>query len=241
MDRKKNMRKFSFILALLLTCQCINAGVSIDGTRIIFPSNSKSVSVQLRNEFPTPALVQTWIDQGDMSSIPPADQIPFVLTPPLSRVESKKGQIIRIIPTGSPRLPQDRESLYWFNMLDIPPEDPANADKNILNFNVRSRIKLFYRPTSLKMSSEKAFSSIGYSYNNSAQSVTLNNPTPYFVTVTRADFKNQSQALSYTADAVMLSPYSQQTLNQFQLKFQPDQMSYTIINDLGGNQTFEVK
>jgi P pilus assembly chaperone PapD len=50
--------------------------------------------VQLRNEFATPALVQTWIDQGDMSTMPAADQIPFVLTPPLSRVESKKGQII---------------------------------------------------------------------------------------------------------------------------------------------------
>ena len=68
-----------------------------------------------------------------------------------------------------------------------------------------------------------------------------NNPTPYFVTVTKADFKNKNQTASYTADAVMLAPFSQQTLNKFQLTFQPDQMSYTIINDLGGNQTFEVK
>ena len=238
---RKNMRKLSFILSIFLISHYTNAGVSIDGTRIIFPSNAKSVSVQLRNEFATPALVQTWIDQGDMGTIPAADQIPFVLTPPLSRVESKKGQIIRIIPTGSPTLPQDRESLYWFNMLDIPPEDPANESKNVLTFNVRSRIKLFYRPTSLKISSDKAFASVRYNYNNSTQSVTLDNPTPYFVTVTKADFKNQNQTASYTADAVMLAPFSQQTLNKFQLKFQPDQMSYTIINDLGGNQTFEVK
>lgn len=235
------MRKFSFIISILLLSQYTNAGVSIDGTRIIFPSNAKSVSVQLRNGFATPALVQTWIDQGDMSSIPAADQIPFVLTPPLSRVEAKKGQIIRIIPTGSPALPQDRESLYWFNMLDIPPEDSANKDKNILTFNVRSRIKLFYRPTGLKMSSDKAFSSVGYSYNNDTQAVTLNNPTPYFVTVTKVDFKNQSQTASYNADVVMLAPFSQQILNKFQLKFKPDQMNYTIINDLGGNQTFEMK
>lgn len=78
------MRKFSFILSIFLLSQYTNAGVSIDGTRIIFPSTAKSVSVQLRNEFATPALVQTWIDQGDMSTIPAADQIPFVLTPPLS-------------------------------------------------------------------------------------------------------------------------------------------------------------
>lgn len=236
------MRKTNLlVVSVILFTQNLFAGVSIDGTRIIFPSNAKSVSVQLRNGFATPALVQTWIDQGDMSSIPAADQIPFVLTPPLSRVEAKKGQIIRIIPTGSPTLPQDRESLYWFNMLDIPPEDSANKDKNLLTFNVRSRIKLFYRPTSLKISSDKAFASVRYNYNNSNQSVTLDNPTPYFVTVTKVDFKNKSQTASYNADAVMLAPFSQQTLNNFQLKFKPDQMNYTVINDLGGIQTFEVK
>jgi len=236
------MRKTHFLVgSIFLFTQYVFAGVSIDGTRIIFPSNAKSVSVQLRNEFATPALVQTWIDQGDMSTIPSADQIPFVLTPPLARVESKKGQIIRIIPTGSPVLPQDRESLYWFNMLDIPPEDPANAGKNILTFNVRSRIKLFYRPTSLKMSSDKAFASIRYNYNNNTQDVTLDNPTPYFVTVTKAEFKNQNQTASYTADAVMLVPFSKLTLNEFKLNFQPNRMIYTIINDLGGSQTFEVK
>lgn len=71
------MRKFSFILSIFLFSQYTNAGVSIDGTRIIFPSNAKSVSVQLRNEFATPALVQTWIDQGDMSTMPAADQNSF--------------------------------------------------------------------------------------------------------------------------------------------------------------------
>ncbi|WP_288413851.1 thin pilus assembly periplasmic chaperone AcuD [uncultured Acinetobacter sp.] len=235
------MRKFGFFFSIVLISQYADAGVSIDGTRIIFPSNAKSVSVQLRNEFTTPALVQTWIDQGDMNSIPPADQIPFVLTPPLARVEPKKGQIIRIIPTGSPALPQDRESLYWFNMLDIPPDDSANKDKNILTFNVRSRIKLFYRPTNLKISSDKAFSSIGYNYDNDTQSVVLNNPTPYYVTVTKINFKNQSRTATYTSNAVMLAPFSQQNLNNFQLKFKPNQISYTVINDLGGDQTFEMQ
>ena len=98
------------LLSLAIFCsQSIFAGVTIDGTRIIFPSNAKSISVQLRNGFSTPALVQTWIDNGDIDQIPNADQIPFVLTPPLSRVDPNRGQIISIIPTGSPSLPQDRE------------------------------------------------------------------------------------------------------------------------------------
>ena len=153
------------LLSLVIFCsQSIFAGVTIDGTRIIFPSNAKSISVQLRNGLSTPALVQTWIDNGDIDQIPNADQIPFVLTPPLSRVEPNRGQIIRIIPTGSPSLPQDRESLFWFNMLDIPPDDPQYVGKNLLTFNVRTRIKLFYRPSNLKMSANTAYASIKAKY-----------------------------------------------------------------------------
>lgn len=106
---------------------------------------------------------------------------------------------------------------------------------------MRTRIKLFYRPISLKISPDTAFSSIRYNYDSANQAITLSNPSPYFVTVTRADFKTKTQAVSYTADAVMLEPFSQQTLSKFQMKFKPDQMTYTIINDLGGNQTFDVK
>src|SRR5690606_17304236 len=144
------MLRTYLLLVSTLCSQPLFAGVTIDGTRIIFPSNAKSISVQLRNGVSTPALVQTWIDDGDMNEIPDADKIPFILTPPLTRVEPHKGQVIRILPTGSPGLPQDRESLFWFNMLDIPPDDPEYSGKNILTFNVRTRIKLFYRPANLK-------------------------------------------------------------------------------------------
>lgn len=220
--------------------QSLFAGVTIDGTRIIFPSNAKSVSVQLRNAQTTPALVQTWIDDGDLNQIPEADKIPFVLTPPLSRVEPNKGQIIRIIPTGSPSLAQDRESLFWFNMLDIPPDDPQYVGKNILTFNVRTRIKLFYRPSNLKMPMNTAYSSIQAKYNGALKEITLNNPTPYFITITQMDFKSQSKHADYS-QAVMLQPFSQQILEKFTLNFSPEKISYQIVNDLGGNQSFETK
>ena len=227
------------LLSLAIFCsQSLFAGVTIDGTRIIFPSNAKSVSVQLRNAQTIPALVQTWIDDGDLNQIPEADKIPFVLTPPLSRVEPNKGQIIRIIPTGSPSLAQDRESLFWFNMLDIPPDDPQYAGKNILTFNVRTRIKLFYRPSNLKMPVNTAYSSIQAKYNGALKEITLNNPTPYFITITQMDFKSQSKHADYS-QAVMLQPFSQQTLEKFTLNFSPEKISYQIVNDLGGNQSFE--
>lgn len=229
------------LLSVAIFCsQSLFAGVTIDGTRIIFPSNAKSVSVQLRNAQTIPALVQTWIDDGDLNQIPEADKIPFVLTPPLSRVEPNKGQIIRIIPTGLPSLAQDRESLFWFNMLDIPPDDPQYAGKNILTFNVRTRIKLFYRPSNLKMPMNTAYSSIQAKYNGALKEITLNNPTPYFITITQMDFKSKSEHADYS-QAMMLKPFSQQVVEKFTVNFSPEKISYQIVNDLGGNQSFETK
>jgi chaperone protein EcpD len=44
-------------------------------------------------------------------------------------------------------LPADRESVFWFNMLELPQK--SNAE-NKLTFAVRTRIKVFYRPKALK-------------------------------------------------------------------------------------------
>ncbi len=59
------------------------------------------------------------------------------------------------------RLPQDRESLFWFNLLDIPPEPKNGKTDNYLQLAIRSRIKLFYRPAGVaaeKIAAEKALS-----------------------------------------------------------------------------------
>jgi len=234
------LRTYLFLSVVVFCSQALFAGVTIDGTRIIFPSTSKSISVQLRNGFSTPALVQTWIDNGDINQIPDADKIPFVLTPPLSRVEPNKGQIIRIIPTDSSDLPQDRESLFWFNMLDIPPDDPEYMGENLLTFNVRTRIKLFYRPSNLRMSTNTAYTSIKANYNQSTKTINLSNPTPYFITITRMDFQSKSKHTSYS-EAAMLEPFSQKVLEGLTLNFFPEKFSYQIVNDLGGNQNFEKK
>ena len=130
------MRYLQAAFCVFLTMPLAYAGVSIDGTRIIFPAHSKSVNVQLRNIYDTPALVQAWIDNGDPKKTPQAEEVPFVLNPPLVRIEPNKGQIIRIIPLDTSKLAKDRESIYWFNILDIPPSDPNLADKNHLSFTV---------------------------------------------------------------------------------------------------------
>lgn len=228
------------IILTLLTACCMNltqAGVSIDGTRIIFPTSSTSVGVQVRNEFSTPALVQTWIDNGNMNEIPPAEEIPFVISPPLSRVEPHQGQIIRVIQTGSPELPEDRESLFWFNLLDVPPDNPNLSTQNLLSFTVRTRIKMFYRPAKLKISINEAYNQIHFKYLNDEQKLEVNNPTPYYITFVNINFKSSSDEKAYK-QSVMLEPYSNQKLSNFKFVGAPQKIDYSILNDLGGVQTF---
>ena len=125
-------------------------------------------------------------------------------------------------------------------MLDIPPDDPQYVGKNLLTFNVRTRIKLFYRPSNLKMSANTAYASIKAKYNQLTKEINLNNSTPYFITITQMDLKSKSEHADYS-QAVMLQPFSQQILEKFTLNFSPEKISYQIVNDLGGNQSFETK
>lgn len=232
------MRYLKVVLFIYLIMSFAHAGVSIDGTRIIFPSKSKSINVQLRNAYDSPALVQVWIDNGNADKIPKADEVPFVLNPPLTRVEAKKGQIVRIIPLDTSKLAQDRESIFWFNMLDIPPEDPGLKDKNHLSFTVRTRIKLFYRPSQLTMTPFVAQQSVQFKYDQAAQTVQINNPTPYFLTVVQVA-SGKNKALDSAEKAIMLAPFTSESLKDFKLDANSKKIAYDVLNDLGTVQTHE--
>jgi P pilus assembly chaperone PapD len=214
------------------------AGVTITGTRIIFPSNQNTVTVQLNNPDDRPALIQAWLDNGDPHQIPEADKIPFILTPPLAQIASNKGQMLRLIAKDTSALPQDRESLYWFNILDMPAsEQVETAEKNKLQVSIRSRIKLFYRPVNLKISQEKAFSSVTFKYNETNKSMTVNNSSPYYVNFYNVSLNPEKENFVY-ADPLMVAPYSTESFKPA-IQFKPQKISYLLINDYGGNQAYQ--
>ena len=220
----------------MLFCTPVFSGVTIEGTRIIFPAGSKSINVQLRNGFPTPSLVQSWIDNGDETKIPDASKIPFVLTPSLTRVEPRKGQIIRIIPTNTSSLPKDRESLFWFNMHDIPPDDPSLADKNRILFTVRTRIKLFYRPARLGMQPEDAYKKLSFKKINNSD-VEIENNSPYFITI--LNIQNTAKNKTYTDSAILIEPFNKSRLS-LKLDNKQSDYIYSILNDMGASREFTV-
>lgn len=148
MFRRTPLRRLVWAGAMLLACQQALAGIVITGTRVIYPEGQKEVSVKLNNNGNLPALVQAWTDAGDAKASPTDAKTPFVLSPPVFRVDPSKGQTLRLMLKGE-QMPAGRESVYYLNVLEIPPKAQQQSDANTLQMAFRSRIKIFYRPAGL--------------------------------------------------------------------------------------------
>lgn len=144
------------LCAVLLTAAggltTAHAGIQIIGTRVVYPANEREVTVRVINSGNTPRLLQVWTDSGDEKETAETSKAPFLVTPPISRIEPGKGQSLRLMLTRGDNLPQDRESVYWLNVVEIPPkpEGASAGDQNYLQFAVRTRIKILYRPQTLQ-------------------------------------------------------------------------------------------
>lgn len=195
-------------IALLLWSSMAQASVVIGGTRVVFPARQGQTTVRLSNESADPALVEAWIDSGNIHSTPDNAHAPFLITPPLFRMEANKDQSLRILFTGDPAsLPADRESLFWLNVLEIPPRPKNAAGKNLLQFAVRSRLKLFYRPQNLPGNPLKAPDKLTWKSSQDAHgpALVVHNPTPYYITITRLAM--QVDGKTVTSAAGMVAPF----------------------------------
>lgn len=147
------------VLMSMVCCQ-VSASVVITGTRLIYPAQEAEITVTLDNNGALPVLVQTWVDSGDPNSSPTHSTAPFLLTPPVFRMDPNKGQSVRLMFTGA-SLPEDKESVYYFNLLEVPTA-PAETGTpvNLLQMAFRSRIKIFYRPETLSGNASDAIDQV---------------------------------------------------------------------------------
>lgn len=129
------------ITILSIGVSVAQAGVVIGGTRVIFDGNKKEASIGINNPDKTPYLIQSWIETPGGAG----EKAPFIITPPLYRLNNGQQNVERIVATGA--LPQDKESLFWLNIKAIP--SAAKVD-NTLQIAIKTRIKLIYRPAAMK-------------------------------------------------------------------------------------------
>ena len=238
MSKIRNPYLFVVALMSLLLCSAAHASVVVSGTRVVFPSNEKEVTVRLTNEAKQPSLVQVWMDVGDQIASPDRIEVPFVITPTIFRLEQGKSQTLRIIYSGEP-LRADRESLFWLNVLDVPPKTRAGDDRNRLQFAFRTRIKLMYRPEGLEGKPEDAPGRLKWEMSTSAARqpvLKATNPTPYVVNL--GSVALQAQGRTYDAGLGHVLPGESATFPLKGLSASggiDGTVEFSSINDWGGS------
>ena len=217
----------TFVLSLQpLTSQ---AALSISGTRVVIKSDQRSVSIIVRNPSKKTYAAQAWVNtEADDTTT----AVPLIASPPLFRLDPGKDQQVQINALPN-TLPSDRESLFYFNVQEIPQTNDTSG--NALNIAIRTRIKLFYRPHTLEGGSVAKLAELQWflSEVNGVSQLIVRNPTPYHVSFVRLDvMANGKKHLVKNPD--MSAPLSERAFELEGLKYQEGmQVVFSTINDYG--------
>lgn len=208
------------------------AGIVLNTTRVIYPATDKEVSLQVHNTGTSEILAQSWLEADNES--PSASHPLFVITPALARLAGNAKQLIRIIYAGE-GLPNDRESVLWLNVQEIP----QVARENELQIAIRQRIKLFYRPRGLTEDPLQAAQALQWQLRDGQLEVV--NPGPYHVSMIKLSAAHRGE-VAFEQDSRMLTPHSRV---RFPLKEgrRNDLLDLTFIsiNDFGGQEAYRAK
>ncbi len=227
--------KSSVTNALMIVVVCLSAvsgvraAISLDRTRAIFNGSEKSMTLTIANDNKQlPYLAQAWLENAAQEKI---NTGPIVVTPPVQRLEAGAKSMVRLTTTPDiSSLPQDRETLFYFNLREIPPRSDR---PNVLQIALQTRIKLFYRPKSI-MAAPNAVWQDQLVLNKTPGGYRIENPTPYYVTVIGLG-GSEKQAREGEFDGVMLSPKS--VLDVKSGHYSVPYLSY--INDYGGRPVIQ--
>ena len=215
------------LLLSVLGLQQVQAAVSLDRTRAVLNGGEKSISLSISNENKTlPYLAQGWVEDEQGNKI----TSPLTALPPLQRLEpGAKSQIkVQAMPAAN-LLVQDRETLFYFNLREIPPK---SEKPNTLQLALQTRIKLFYRPKALGATIGMVPWQEQLTLSKQGEKYQVNNPTPYYVTIVDAGSK-PGPAGAVGFEPVMVAPQGKEILNLgvSVLGLNP---VLTYVNDYGG-------
>jgi chaperone protein EcpD len=213
-----------------------HAAIVIDGTRVIYPAQAREVTIRLSNQGDSPMIAQSWVDAGRAQASPAEVQSPFLLVPPLARIEPARGQTLRLMLVAPPEA-ADRESVYYLNVLEVPPKSTKAKEGSSLQLTLRSRIKVFFRPESLPGKAADAPAALSWRIDSTGSGNTLvaENPSAYHVSLSKVALRSGQQTTDLTHG--MIAPHSSMRLELKQSPRQGDvYVDYSAIDDYGAER-----
>lgn len=199
------------------------SAVSLDRTRAVFNGTEKNLIVNITNDSTKkPYLAQAWLEDAHGKKL--TDYL--MVTPPMQRLEPSQKSVIRITSLPAVKsLPQDRESLFYFSVREVPPK---SDHPNVLQLALQTKIKLFYRPVAIvaERFSEHDDQLVLHKMSGGYKIV---NPSPYYMTVLGITGK-PGQAVAKDFKPIMIAPKSSETVRSAVFS----EPHVITINDFGG-------
>ncbi|HHR6079055.1 TPA: fimbrial biogenesis chaperone [Providencia alcalifaciens] len=224
-------------LIILLICSSFSTqsfategGLRLAQTRVVFDAANPNTKLAIKNSSP-----QVYLIKADVLNTPEGNAHkpapPFIVTPPMSRLEKESQSTLLIVRNGTTELPTDRESVFYLSLLAIPSTTKASAPEGEMtsaqvSVGIRNVIKLFYRPKGLPMSVETASSQL--TFRQQGQQLEVRNPTPYYITL--AQLSVGQHPIDVRELGPMIAPFSTQT---YPVKGGATHAEWRVITDYG--------
>lgn len=226
------LRHLALRAALLAAClpalsPATYAALTIDSTRLVHESHKRSSSLVVANPSKNTFAAQVWVNTAADDT---TTAVPLLTSPNLFRLEPGGEQVVQInvLPND---LPSDRESLFYFNVQELPQVDPEA--KNILNIALRTRIKVFYRPSQIKEKPQSRLEDLQWSVAqiDGQHRLVVDKPSPFHFTFGRLEVNGIPLDTKEMALPLGRQHYPlPDALN----KPQAVKVTFTTINDHGG-------
>ncbi|MGL4389280.1 MAG: fimbrial biogenesis chaperone [Carnobacterium maltaromaticum] len=254
MDIKKHLLVYSLTMVLAEFSSMAHAEINIDkhgdnslniekygvvlgASRIIYSLgvDASPVSLSVTNNQDYPILVQSRVFDENRKKT-----APFIVTPPLFRLNGEQTNSVLITRTGGD-FPNNKETMQWLCVKGIPPNnnDLWNNKKNknekkrtvFLQISVNDCIKLFVRPSQLKGEASNFIHDVKWSIKGDY--LVANNQSAYYMNLSSLVFNGVKLFANY------VPPYSSK---EFKLPAGAGSnkhgvIVWSIINDLGGNSS----
>ena len=236
--------KLIIVLMLVVYANGVDAAVVANKSRLVMPAKTLTSNVFINTLDITPSMVQVWVTQTHkIGDVDYQDDAPFFVSPPVFKLNNKQGQHVKIVYTGSD-LPTDRESLFYFHFLVLPPLAQTEGElNNQLVITQKHTLKLFYRPEFSGYHIDDVVKHIKFSLNKQADgsaALLLRNRSPFFVTIPKLTYSNTAKIKRDLVPKQMVAPWSSLSLPLHpQDQLAGSEIAFTLINDQGGRSQFD--
>jgi P pilus assembly chaperone PapD len=229
------VKKHLFVIALV--CSYLFPSLAFSAvrpqlTRIIAYTSTKEMSVDIINESNEAYMVQSWLEDlnGNESNVP------LVLTPPVMRLNgNSEGKLRLVVLPGE--IPQDRESVYWLSLQEIPPKAKGDIESKLV-IAIRSRLKVFVRPKGLtEKEAAQAVTKLAWEVEREDGKVWLKavNPTPYYISFGKFELKAGNETITPDDKVKMPPPMGSQRYEVPKSMIGKSvTLTYNSVNDFGG-------